>query len=333
MSREKITSQWAHLDEKIKKAVVDHADLGYTDIAKKVLPKGSYRDYDLLRTYIRRSFGHLREKARGESSSVNPPKILIYDLETSRIPAKVWWTGKQFIGHKQLLAEPAIITVAWKFLGEDKVHYLTWDEEHSDKKLVEEFCKVYNSADEVVGINNDNFDNRWLAARAAKHNIVMSPHIKSFDIQKKAKSVFRLPSYSMEYMAKYFGVSNKLSHEGISMWDKVEDGNKKEQREGLKAMVEYNIGDIIATEDLYLVLRKYMKGISHLGVLNGKAKFSCPECGGTNLELVKTMTTTAGTIQRVMRCLDDDVTFKISNKNYIKFLDAQDEGNTSTNDE
>lgn len=250
-------------------------------------------------------------------------KILIYDLETSRVDAKVWWSGKQYVGHKHIKSEPKIITVAWKWLGDNEVYHLTWDSNHDDKTLVEKFAKVYNEADAIIGVNNDNFDNRWLAARCAKHGVIISPYVKSFDLQKKAKSVFRLISYSLDYMTKYFGVSNKLSHEGIAMWDKVETGTKEEQAEGMKAMVEYNVGDIIATEDLYLVIRKYMKGVTHIGTLTGKEKYSCPECGGTNIKLLKTTTTPAGTIQRIMKCLDDDVTFKISNTEYIRFLDVQ----------
>lgn len=317
-------SKWGHLDSKIEEVVKLFPEDGYTDLAKKVLPKGTYRDFDLLRTYIRRNFADLRDSLKGNLPDKKEVKVLIYDLETSQIPAKVWWTGKQYVGHKQLKGEAKIITVAWKWLGEDKVNHLTWDmETHSDEKLVEEFIKVYNSADQVVGINNDNFDCRWIRARAAKYSIPINVYVKSLDIQKQAKKLFRLPSYSMDYMSKYFGVSHKLSHEGIVMWDMIEDGNPEQQKEYMKKMIEYNVGDIISTEDLYLCLRKYMKSPVHFGALVGKSKFTCPECGGDNLELIKTTTTTAGTIQRIMRCKDDGVTFKLSNTNYNKFLEEQ----------
>ena len=28
---------------------------------------------------------------------VNPTKIMVYDIETSRVEAKVFWTGKQYV--------------------------------------------------------------------------------------------------------------------------------------------------------------------------------------------------------------------------------------------
>ena len=273
---------------------------------------------DLLRTYIRRNFDHLRN---GDKTK---PRILVYDLETSLVQAHVFWTGKQYIHSSQLMGEPKIITVAYKWLGEDKVHTITWDEENgefSDRRLVEEFLVVYNTADMVIGINNRNFDDRWVNARALKHGLYINPYLKSFDIQRKAKSMFRLPGYSMKYLAEYLGVTLKQDHEGIKMWKKVQFGDASEKKEYLEKMLDYNVGDIITTEDLYYKMRRYMKGESHFGVLQGSAKWTCPECGGTNVELLKTTVTRAGTIQRVMRCNDDDVTYKISNTEYTKFLE------------
>ena len=98
-------------------------------------------------------------------------RVMIYDIETSRTQAKVWWTGKQFVGHKQLQSEPAIISICYKWLGEEKVYTLTWDKNQCDKKMLKSFLKDYNTADMVIGQNNDKFDNRWVNARAMKHNL------------------------------------------------------------------------------------------------------------------------------------------------------------------
>ena len=251
---------------------------------------------------------------------VDPAKILIYDIETSRVTAKVWWTGKQYIGHKQLMEEPKIITIAYKWLGEDKVDYLTWDDNHCDKKMLEDFLQVYNKADMVIGQNNDRFDNRWVNARAMKYGLDVNLYVKSFDVMKQTKKLFRLPSYSMAYITKFLGVEEKLQHEGLRMWDMIQEGSPSEQKEYLQKMVDYNVQDIVATEDMYISLRKYMGHKMHFGVLSGKEKWTCPNCGGTNISLYKTTTTTAGTIQRIMKCHDDDTQFKLSNTNYYKFL-------------
>lgn len=252
---------------------------------------------------------------------VSPNKILIYDIETTRVKAWVWWSGKQFVSGDSLIDEPKIITIAYKWLGEDDITVLTWDEKLSDKQLLEKFLKVYNSADMVIGQNNDRFDNRWVNARAMKYGLDVNTFVRSFDIMRETKRLFRLPSYSMKYITNYLGIQTKLEHEGIKMWEKIQTGTPEEQKEYLQKMVEYNRQDIVATEDMYLTLRKYMGHKTHFGVLNGQERFTCPNCGGKNVSLDKTTVTPAGTVQRVMKCSDDGVVYKISNKQYMDYLE------------
>lgn len=254
------------------------------------------------------------------------PKILIYDIETSQaqFTFKKWWTGKinEYLSTKHMVKEPQIITIAYKWYGEDIVHTLEWSN-YSDKELVTEFMKVYNEADMVIGINNDQFDNRWLNGRAAKYGLEINTYVKSFDIQKKAKQLFRITGYSMEYMCEFFGVeTKKYKHSGIEMWNAIENTcgtyTQEEQDKAMEEMVYYNTIDVLATEDLYNRLRPYFSEVTHLGVLKGSGKLSCPECGGHNLKLHRTVVTKAGTIQRIMKCEDDNVTFKISNRDFLK---------------
>lgn len=252
---------------------------------------------------------------------VNPSRVMIYDIETSRTRAWVWWTGKQYIGHHQLIDEPKIITVSWKWLGEDEIMYLTWDKNHDDEQLMKDFLVEYNKADMVIGYNNDRFDNRWVNARAMKYGLEVNTFIRSYDIMKEEKKVFRVPSYSMAYMSKYSNVVHKQGHEGIHMWNMIQTGTPEEQDEYLKKMVTYNIGDIAATEELYIRLRKYFGHRVHFGALNGGERFSCPDTGSTNVELYKRTATPAGTIQIIMVCRDTGAKYKITNKQYMSFLD------------
>jgi len=248
-------------------------------------------------------------------------KIMVYDIETSRAEGKFWWTGKQYINHTQITKDPRIISICWKYLGDDKVHQLTWDEYQDDESMLKVFLEHFNQCDMVIGQNNDRFDNRWVAGRAAKHNLTYNSYIKSFDIMKQTKRLFRLPSYSMAFIAKFFGLTLKKSHEGILMWEMIEDGTPEEQKEYLQKMLQYNIGDIVTTEEIYYKLRKYMGHKVHFGVFNGEEKYSCPNCGNTNVSLFKTTYTPAGTIQHIMKCKEDDVMYKISNRDYMKFLE------------
>lgn len=248
-------------------------------------------------------------------------KILVYDIETSRLTADLWWTGKQYVNYKQVTKDPVIISISWKWVGEDKIYSATWDKDHCDKLMVEKFLKFYNKASFVVGQNNDSFDNKWIKTRAAKHRLMVNRFVKSLDIYKLAKNNFRLISYSMDYMSYFFGLTPKQQHEGIIMWEKVEKGTKAEQKEYLNKMVEYNKGDIVTTEELYLTLKPYFKAVTNKAVESGLPKWCCPISGSKNVKLYNTIFTEMGTVQRILYCPDSNHQFKVSNKTYMDYLD------------
>lgn len=256
-----------------------------------------------------------------KNNVINGSKILVYDIETSRATFKLFWTGKQYVHVNSMVKAPKIISISWNWLGEEKIYDLTWDKNQSDKEMLIEFLKHYNKADMVIGQNNDRFDNRWVNARAAYYDLDVNTMVRSFDIMKEAKSKFRIPSYSMKFMCQYFDVEQKLSHEGIKMWDKIEDGTPEEKEEYLEKMIEYNRGDIISTGALYYRLRKYFGHKSHLGVRNGAELWTCPDTGSDKVKLYKTTVTPAGTIQRIMVSDVTSVKYRITNKRYMDFLD------------
>tara|TARA_R110000796_G_scaffold229963_1_gene347448 strand:- start:48 stop:989 length:942 start_codon:yes stop_codon:yes gene_type:complete len=255
-----------------------------------------------------------------KASDIVNDKIMVYDIETSRIEATVWWTGKQYINHKQLKTEPKIISIAWKWIGSDDVEYLTWDDKHCDKSMLDKFLKEYNKASMVIGQNNNSFDNKWINTRAAKHKLRVDRYVKSFDIYRMAKRYFRLPSFSMAYMAKYFGLTLKQSHEGIYMWDMIEYGTKEEQKEYLQKMVDYNKGDIVTTEELYMTLKPYFGSVTNNAVKQGLPKWACPVSGSVEIRLLKTIFTEQGTVQRILFCEESQHQYKVSNKSYMDFL-------------
>ena len=260
-------------------------------------------------------------KFRATEEENYKPRVMIYDIETSRVTAKVWGTGKTYVTHKQLRSETTIISISWKWFGEDKIHALKWDKNHCDKEMIEKFLIEYNSADMLVGQNNDRFDNKLIHARAAKHKLYVNVHMKSFDLIKQTRRLFKLQSYSMDYVTKFLGVTHKQSHEGIHMWDMIEDGTYEEQAEYLQKMVDYNVGDIVATEAMYIRLRKYMGHKVHFGILEGKERFSSPTDGSYDIYLEQVSTTAGGAIQYLMISNTDGVQFKLSHANYIKWLD------------
>lgn len=255
-----------------------------------------------------------------EKNIVNPNKIMIYDIETSRADFKAFWTGKQFLSHYQMRSEPKIISISWKWLGDDTVHHLHWDlENNCDEQLMRDFIPEYNKADLVVGYNNNNFDNRWINARAMKFGLPVNMFVKSYDLMRKLKKHVRIPSYAMAFVANYFGCTLKLSHEGAVMWDKIEEGTMAEKVEYIQKILDYNIGDIITTEEIFLKLRKYLGTEVNFATFNGGEKWQCPWTGSEDVYLDRVTATKAGTMQYIM--MGQEGQYKISQRDYNKFME------------
>ena len=81
------------------------------------------------------------------------PKRLFYDIETSYNIVKSWRIGFNInLNMEDIIQERAIITIAYKWEGEEDVTVLSWDK-GCDKKIIEDFVKVMAEADELVGHN------------------------------------------------------------------------------------------------------------------------------------------------------------------------------------
>ena len=83
-----------------------------------------------------------------------PRKRLFFDIETSPNIGMFWSAGfKQRIDYDNIIKERAIICICYKWEGENEVSFLTWDKRQSDKKMLDNFIKVANEADELIGHN------------------------------------------------------------------------------------------------------------------------------------------------------------------------------------
>jgi DNA polymerase elongation subunit (family B) len=129
---------------------------------------------------------------------------LIYDIETSPNVGLFWSAGyKRDISHESIVIERQIITVAWKWHGEKKVHALDWGIKQDDRPMLEEFIPILNSADESVAHYGDWFDLRWLKTRALFHNIPTLPKYVTIDTKAWASKYFLFNSNKLDYLSNF----------------------------------------------------------------------------------------------------------------------------------
>ena len=252
-----------------------------------------------------------------EAPEVYKPKRLFYDIETSYNLVKSWRIGYNLnINMNDIIQERAIITVAYKWAGEEEVTVLSWDN-GCDKKLIEQFMPVLAEADELVGHNVDRYDTKFVTTRALKHDIKALPKYQSTDTLKLAKRHFMFNSNKLDYIAQFLGIGHKTKHRGLEMWDDIILRNDKK---ALEEMIEYNIQDVYLTEEVYNKLMQYsIPKINHQ-VLTGemKGKCGCPECGSKKATLVKTYATGAGAKSRLMNCDSCETNYTLSESKYKK---------------
>lgn len=295
---------------------VDHINATYdNESSKTIANKKLAKHYNVSERTIRG--WRKRLKAKFEPKG----KVLIYDIETSRAVFKKWWTGKHYLNASDMIREPKIISIAWKWLGEDEVYSDSWDEQTRDHEdMIKRFVDVWNEADLIVGFNNERFDDRWLTGEAMRYDCDIDKYKNKLDIIKEMKRLTRNPSYSLKFLCDKYGVQKKYSHSGIRLWNAIEDGTKQEHDDAMTEMIHYNESDVISTEQLLVKLWRYFNVKIHFPMLaRSGAKHNCPMCGEDSTYR-KAKVTPAGTIQHIMECPEHGQ-FKISNREYLNWFD------------
>lgn len=293
--------------------------------------KGNSKNRYRMNDYAARKIGlvpnksqryRLNKKQKQEFFNLDQESIkrLFFDIETSPMIVYSWRTGyKLNIPTDNIIQDWKIICISYKWEGEDKVHNLRWDKNQCDKKMLIDFIKIMNKADECIAHNGDRFDIKKIRTRCVYHRIPMFPKYRSLDTLKKARSGFNFNSNRLDYIAQFLGVGAKLKHEGFPMWVKCLEGDK----EALDNMVEYCDMDIIVLEDVFSVLQNYTLNNTHTGAHNGKLKASCPNCGSEDISLLKNNFTAKGTIKRMMECNSCGYNYETTNTAWRQFLEMK----------
>ena len=248
-------------------------------------------------------------------------KRLFYDLETSFCQGHFWRPGyNQNILPHQITDYAKIISIHWKWEGEDEVHNLDWGlNKQCDKKMLKRFIKEMDKADEIITHNGKRFDTPWIRTRCLFHGIEMRYNYNEIDTYKWCKKYLNLPSNSLKEACKYYGLEAKKDAGGIQTW--IDVIYKKDQK-ALDHLLYYGDGDITSLEALFNKLRPYAKPNLHYAKLHGGGKYCCPECGSPDVNITKTYTTAAGTIQHYATCRTKKcrTNFKMNNKVYQDLL-------------
>lgn len=249
-------------------------------------------------------------------------KRLFFDIETSPNLVFSWNVGYDVrIDYDNIIKERAIICICYKFEGEKKVHHLTWNK-GDDKKMLQRFAEIINTADEVIGHNSDRFDIKWVRTRCVYHGISMTHDIKSIDTLKAARGKFKFNSNKLDYLGKYLGLGEKLETGGFSLWKDIVLRNDKK---ALEKMVKYCKQDVILLEQIFQKLNPYIPHKTNCAVMFDRNAKACPECLSDNTVVNKYRISASGLKSVTLQCKSCGKYFSVPETKYDKAIQAKNE--------
>ena len=209
----------------------------------------------------------------------NDLKVLVLDIETSPITAYVWGLRDQNIGLNQIVKDWQVMAWCAKWLGAKHSEYMD-TRSSTEKHILEALWELLDMADIVITQNGQSFDIPKLNARFIEYGMKPPSPVKHLDTYRIAKKVAEFTSHKLEYMTDKLCIKyKKLLHKefpGMSLWTECLKGNRKAWEE----MKEYNIHDVLSTEELYMKLRPWTPNAMPSVYNNG----TCPVCGESKLQ-------------------------------------------------
>lgn len=219
------------------------------------------------------------------------PRILFFDLETMAHTAYVWGKYDQnVIAFKEY---GQIISIAWKW-NTEKVQSMRIEGE-SDLSLCKKLWSLLQEADIVVAHNGKAFDIKKSKTRFLFHKLPPLKRLAVVDTKLVAKARFGFVSNSLNDLASYLGIGQKVSHEGFALWQKCMAGCKK----AWKKMQRYNERDVELLYKVYKRMRPWIE--DHPNVSRLQERNGCPNCGSSNVKKQGLRANHAG-IRQQMQC-------------------------------
>jgi hypothetical protein len=226
------------------------------------------------------------------------PRVGVLDIETLPAETLTFALFDQNISLEQVLTDVCLLSWAGKFLNEPEVYsdILTSKEapKKDTKRIVKTCWDFMSKCDVIIGHNLISFDGKLMNTFFLENNFVPIKYTP-VDTLLVAKTNFRFSSNKLAFINRQLGIREKLSNEGFVLWRRCLQGDQ----ESLDIMMEYNIGDIFSTEQLFYKIRPYVKSFN-VALYNEIDDYQCPVCGSLKLKSNGFYFTSAGKWESVV---------------------------------
>jgi DNA polymerase elongation subunit (family B) len=199
-------------------------------------------------------------------------KILLLDIETAPNLAYVWGAFKQNITMDKIVENSEVLCWSAKWYGQPGVHYRS--NQTGKVSMLRAVHKLLDEADVVVTYNGQSFDTRVLNREFLLAKLLPPSPYKQIDLYRVVTDRFDFPINKLDYVLKRLGFKGKVRHPGFQMWVDCAAGDAK----AWAKMAAYNKRDTTELEQLYEVLRPWVRNHPNTGAFDGRPD-ACPTCG------------------------------------------------------
>jgi hypothetical protein len=205
-------------------------------------------------------------------------KVLHLDIECSPILVHAWSLRDLHVGLNQIISDPEIIGVGYKWDDKPSRYASKWDE-GGRLGMLEQTHALLDEADVLVHYNGQSFDVPWMNGELAREGFTPPAPFKNIDLYKVVRKNFRLPSYKLDYVAGVFLGEHKLPTGGHQLWVDCMNGDENARRK----MARYCRRDVDLLPRLLEKLRPWLPNTINFALYNGE-ELACQKCGGVDLE-------------------------------------------------
>tara|TARA_R110002020_G_scaffold468751_1_gene693268 strand:- start:253 stop:1242 length:990 start_codon:yes stop_codon:yes gene_type:complete len=248
------------------------------------IPVTTIKDFLLRKTYNKWWDKYDPEHQNADVSYLldgNGPNILTLDIETAPIKAYLWGLWQQNVGLNGIQSDWYILSWSAKWFHQDEVMYEDKRDSYKDEddyELLQNIWKLLDEADIIITQNGKKFDAKKLNARFILNGMGPPSSYRHIDTLQEAKKHFGFTSNKLEYMTdKLCKKYKKLKHSkfaGLDLWVECLAGNPEAWNE----MEVYNIHDVLSLEELYTIMRPYMRSHFNFNLYFSDNKLRCV-CG------------------------------------------------------
>jgi len=210
------------------------------------------------------------------------PHILLLDMETCFMEVRAWNLGKNYLQHGQIINDWFFLSwsARWLFDSKTMCDVLTPEEaiKKDDKRICQSIWKLINDANILIGHNLLKFDLPKLNTRFIIHGFAPPLPYNTIDTLLIARKYFSFSSNRLDYLGKIFRNKGKIKTD-FDLWIECAKGNEQ----ALAQMVEYNIEDVNLLENVYILLRPWIKSHPNLPLIMEAKHPACPNCGSFDI--------------------------------------------------